>query len=208
STAAGPRLSAPGGLALPPLLLGSSGFALEIAGLTLTTAPFDVGISQATLHFPKSLHALAKSVQVADAHMNDAGFSGTIGWTPAPGGAVVPLPGDLGDTLHLRVTEASVTFVDSTFASGRFTVDFDDLEVPIPGLDGTALVIGAGTGLQVDLTGSTDGIGVALRGITAALKVSPDILRPVTASGDPDPAVPAVLRAIRTLDAPLGPDGP
>ena len=207
STVSGPALSAPGGVTLPPVLLGSSGFALELDGVTVATAPFDVGIHAAVLHFPKSLHALATSVQVNDAHLNDAGFSATVSWLPPAGGAAIPLPGDLGDTLHLRVTQASVTFADSALTAGQFSVDFDDLEVPIPGLDGSALVIGAGAGLQVDLTGSAEGLGFTVRGVTAALRISPDLLRPVGSDGEVDPAAAAVELSVGTVDLGVTPGG-
>jgi hypothetical protein len=207
SSTAGVSLEVPSGLNLPPVLLGSSGFALEIHGLTLRPDPFEMGIASATLHFPKSLHSLATQVQVTAATLKGAGFSGTVQWVPPAGGAVVPLPGDLAETLHLSVTGASITFTDSVLTAGVMTVDFNDLVVPIPGLDGTALIIAAGTGVNLTLTSSAEGVAFSLEGITAGLRVAPQILRPVDAGGNPDPSREAVELTLGQLDVGVGPDG-
>lgn len=206
ATGEGVSVDVPGGLNLPPVLLGSSGFALEMHGLTLQPDPFALGLSSATLHFPKSLHPMAKQVAVTDARLTAAGFSGTVSWAPAAG-SLIPLPGDLNDHLHLAITGASVTFADNVLTDGIITVDFDDVALPLPGLSGTALLIGAGAGVTVHLTTSADGVAFTIAGVTAGLRVSPQILRPVDADGDPDPELPAIELALGQIDVGIGADG-
>ena len=144
---------------------------MEIKDFSLNPEPFRINVTSAILHLPKALHQLAQNVQVKRASLTSSGFSGIVEWIPGGAQALVPLPGDLADRLKMSVTKGSLTFEKSALIAGLLEVNFSDLVVPLPGLQGTEMLIRAGRGVKVSLTSSTEGVAFTIEGFTTQLRI-------------------------------------
>jgi len=161
-------------------------------------------IVDAALHFPPSLRDLATSVAVTGATIGANGFGGTVHWSAPADGARLPLLGGLSERLALVVRDVSVTFASSALVSGVLTVDFEDLEVPIPGQAGTALILSAQAGVSLRLTGEPEGLGFTLEGVTPSLRWIGKIVRPHRAQ---ERWIDAVVLSLGPINVGIGPGG-